>query len=68
MTAKAINPSKTVGIEPNVKYGIMITCEGKEYHINGDITAGFCKEESDEAERFCEFVAFMNGIYAEHTK
>ncbi|MBQ3137841.1 MAG: hypothetical protein IJB74_10235 [Clostridia bacterium] len=39
---------------------------GKEYQINGDITANFCRMESDEAGRFCEFVEFMNGIYAAH--
>lgn len=68
MTAKAINPANTKAIEPNVKYGIRITCEGKEYSISGDITAVFCREISDEADRFCEFVSFMNEIYGEKTK
>ncbi len=66
MTAQAINPANTETVEPNVKYGIKITCEGKEYQINGDITATFCRETSDEAARFCEFVSFMNEVYGKY--
>lgn len=68
MTAEAINPANAEGVEPNVKYSISITCDGKDYHINGDITATFCCDTSDEADRFCEFVSFMNGIYSENMK
>ncbi len=68
MTAKAINPANDDDAESNTRYGIKITCEGKEYQINGDITANFCRMESDEADRFCEFVSFMNDIYGAHIK
>ncbi len=66
MTASAINSANTKHIEPDVKYGIKITCEGKEYHINGDVTASFCRETSEEAARFCDFVSFMLLVYNRH--
>lgn len=50
-------------VTPLTKYSIQFTMKGETYYVSGDATANAHRTTNDEANRFMEFVTFMNEIY-----
>lgn len=64
MTSSVLTKTGTVtSVSPLNRYNIKITMNGETYYINGDATASYYKNESDEANRFCRFTEFMTELY-----
>lgn len=64
MTSSVLTKTGAVtSVSPLNRYNIKITMKGETYYINGDATASYYKNESDEANRFCQFTAFMTELY-----